>query len=94
MGNLKGIIQHEVHLFEPNSLEKYFNMNKKVENKNMATRRVTTNNYREHNVPSPNLTQLTWLKPEKIDEIREKRLRFNCDNNYSMGNKCGEKKLL
>jgi hypothetical protein len=56
MGTLKENIQHEVHLFEPKSLEKAFSMERKVENKNMATRRVATNNYREHHVPSPNLT--------------------------------------
>jgi hypothetical protein len=29
-----------------------------------------------------------------MDAIREKRLCFNCDNKYSKGHKCGEKKLF
>jgi hypothetical protein len=60
---LKENIQHEVHLFEPKSLEQDFNMVRKMENKNMATRRVATKNYREHHVHSPNLTQPIRLTP-------------------------------
>jgi hypothetical protein len=94
MGTLKDSIQHEVHLFKPKSIEKYFSMERKVENKNMATRRVATNNYREHHVPSPNLTQPKRLTPWQMDERREKGLCFNCDNKYSKGHKCGENKLF
>ena len=36
IGTLKDNIQHEVHLFEPSSLEKDFMMARKVESKNMA----------------------------------------------------------
>jgi hypothetical protein len=57
MITLKENIQPEVHLFEPKSIEKAFIMARKVENKNMATRRVAINNYREHHVPSHNLTK-------------------------------------
>jgi hypothetical protein len=60
----------------------------------MATRRVATNNYRGHHVPSPNLTQLTRLTPQQMDERREKRICFNCDSKYSKGHKCSEKKLF
>ena len=63
MGTLKENIQHEVHLFKPKSLEKSFSVKRKVENKNMPTRRVATNNYREDHVPSPNLIQQTRLTP-------------------------------
>jgi hypothetical protein len=70
MGTLKKNNQHEVHLFESKSLEKYFSMARKVENKNMATRRVATNNYRENHVPSPNLTQQTRMTPQQMDERR------------------------
>jgi hypothetical protein len=93
MGTLKENIQHEVHLFEPKSLEKAFNMARKVENKNMATRRVATNNYREHHVPSPNLTQPTRLTPQQMDERREKGLCFNCDKSTVRGIN-GENKLF
>jgi hypothetical protein len=63
MGTLKENIQYELHLFESKSLEKSFSMARKVENKDMATRRVATNNYREHHVPSPDPTQPTRLTP-------------------------------
>jgi len=46
MGTSKKKIQDGVHLFEPKSLEKDFTIERKVENKNMATRRVDTKNYR------------------------------------------------
>jgi hypothetical protein len=66
-------------------------MARKVENKNMATRRVAIDNYREHHVSSSKPTRLT---PQKMDERREKGLCFNCDNKYSKGHKCSEKKLF
>jgi hypothetical protein len=66
MGTSKENIQHKVCLLELKSLEQAFSMIRKVENKNMATRRVATNNYREHHVPSTNLTQLTRLKHQHM----------------------------
>jgi hypothetical protein len=69
-------------------------MVRKVENKNMVTRRVVTDNYRENHVPSPNLTQPTRLKTQQMDEIREKTLCFNCDRKYSKRHKCSDKKLF
>jgi hypothetical protein len=80
MGTLKENIQHEACLFEPKSLDQYFNMERKVENKNMLTRRVASNNYRDDHVPYLNLTQLTRLKPQQMDKIREKEIYFNCDS--------------
>jgi hypothetical protein len=94
MGTLKENIQHEVHLFEPKALEQAFSMERKVENKNMAIRRVATNNYREHHVPSSKLTQPTRLTPQQMNKRREKGLCFNCENKYSKGHKCSEKKLF
>jgi hypothetical protein len=91
MGTLNENIQHEVHLFEPKSLEQAFNMARKVENKNMPTRRMAIDNYREHHVPSPKPTRLT---PQQMDERRAKAMCFNCDNKYNKGNKCSEKKLF
>ena len=54
IGTLKDNIQHEVHLFEPSSLEKDFMMARKVERKNMAmtTRNTSSNTYKENGVPS------------------------------------------
>jgi hypothetical protein len=94
MGILKGNIQHEVHLLEPTFLEKAFRVARKVESKNMATRRTTTNTYKEHNVPSPNPTQPTRLTPQQLDESREKGLCFYGGSKYSKGHNCDEWKLL
>lgn len=87
-------IQHEVHLFKSTSLKKAFIVARKVESKNiaMAIKRTTSNTYRENNVPSSNPTQR--LTPQQLDERRAKALCFNCDNKYSKGHKCGEKKLF
>jgi predicted subunit of tRNA(5-methylaminomethyl-2-thiouridylate) methyltransferase len=80
METFKENIQHEVHLFEPKSIEKYSSMEWRVENKNMATRRVANNNYREKLFPSHNLTRLTSLTPQQMDKRREKGLCLNYDN--------------
>jgi hypothetical protein len=66
MGTLKDNIQHEVHLFEPKYLEHVFNVTGKLQSKNMGTRRVSTNNYRDLHVPSPNPTQPIGLTPQKM----------------------------
>jgi hypothetical protein len=52
--NLRDNIQHEVRFWEPKSFENAFKLERNVESKNMAmaTRRTTTNIYRENNVPS------------------------------------------
>ena len=89
MGTLKESIQHKVHLLEPKSLENSFKVARKVESKNMVSKRITTNTYREHNVPTPNPTQPTRLTPQQLDERRATRLCFNCDRKYSKGHKCG-----
>jgi hypothetical protein len=72
-------------------MEHAFSLTRKVESKNMATRRVITNNYRENAVSSLNLTQLTRLTPQQMDERRAKGLCLNCDIKYSKGHKYGEK---
>jgi hypothetical protein len=38
--------------------------------------------------------QPTRLTPKHLEERKEKGLCFNCDNKYSKGHKCGEKKLF
>ena len=50
IGTLKDNIQHEVHLWEPKSLENAFKVARNVESKNMsmATRRTNPNSYREN----------------------------------------------
>jgi hypothetical protein len=96
IGTLKDNIQHEVHLWEPKSLENAFRVARNVESKNMAmaTRRTTPNIYRENNVPSSKPSQPTSLKPQKLEERKAKVLFFNCDKKYSKGHKCGDKKLF
>jgi hypothetical protein len=93
---LKDHIQHEVLLWEPKSLKNAFKVARNVESKNMAmaTRRTNPNIYRENNDPSSKTPQPTRLKPQQLEEIKEKCLCFNCDNKYSKGHKCGEKKLF
>ena len=94
IGTLEDNIQHEVHLFEPPSLEKDFMMERKVESKNtlVDTRNTTSNTYEENDSPSSNPRQRLW--PQQLEEIREKVLCFNCDNKYSKGHKYKEKKLF
>ena len=69
-------------------------MARKVEGKNMAmdTRNTTSNTYKENDAPSSNPRQR--LRPQQLEERREKVLHFNCDNKYSKGHKCGENKLF
>ena len=96
MGTFKENIQHEMCLFKPTSLEKDLMLARKVKSKNMlmATKRTTSNTYRDNNVLSYNPLQLARLKPQQMDEGRKKFTCFNCDNKYSKGHKCGEKKLF
>jgi hypothetical protein len=96
IGTLKDNIQHEVHLWEPKSLENAFKVARNVESKNMAmdTRRTNPNIYRENNAPSYKTPQPTRLTPQQLEERKAKGLCFNCDSKYSKGHKCGEKKLF
>jgi len=72
IGNLKDNIQHEVHLWEPDSLEKAFRVARKVERKMMPTRKFNTHNYKYGSDASPILPQLTRLTPQQLEEKREK----------------------
>jgi hypothetical protein len=69
IGTLNDNIQHEVHLWEPKSLENTFRVARNVESKNMAmaTRRTTPNIYRENIVPSYKPPQPTRLTPQQLD---------------------------
>ena len=59
IGSLKDNIQHEVRLWEPDSLEKTFSLARKIDNKIMATRKSTTHNYKYGSVAAPSLPQPT-----------------------------------
>lgn len=62
-GNLKDNIQHEVLLWEPDSLEKAFGLARKNERKIMVSRNPTTHNYKYGSVAIPRRPQPTRLTP-------------------------------
>ena len=61
IGTLKDNIQHEVHVWEPDSLEKAFRLARKTECKIMETRKPTTQIYKYGSVITPILPQATNL---------------------------------
>ena len=79
IGTLKDNIQHEVHVWEPDSLEKAFRLARKIECKIMATRKPTTQIYKDGSVATPRLPQPTRLTPQQMEEKREKGLCYSCD---------------
>jgi len=81
MGTLKDNIQHDVHLWGPNSLEKGLVM---------ATKKHTTHNYKDGRVVAPSLPQPIRLTPQQLEEIRAKGLCYSCDKKYTKGHKCDE----
>jgi len=91
---LKDNIQHEVHLWEPYSLDKAFMLAIKIESKIMATREPTTHNYKDGSIAAPSLPQPTSLTPQQLEEKRAKGLCYSYDNKYTKGHKCAEKKLF
>jgi len=68
IGTLKDNIQHEVCLWEHDSLEKAFRLARKMERKIMETRMPTTQNYKDGSVVDPSLLQPTRLRPQKLEE--------------------------
>ena len=68
IGTLKDNIQHEVHVWEPDSLEKAFRLARKNESKIMATRKPTTHIYKYGSVATPRLPQPTRLRPQQLEE--------------------------
>eukprot|EP00253_Pinus_taeda_P024693 PITA_24693 len=94
IGSLKDNIPHDVHLWEPDSLEKAFRLARKMESKIMATRKHTSHSYKDGSVVNPSLPQPIWLKPQQLEETRAKGLCYSCDRKYTKGHKCAEKKLF
>lgn len=94
IGTLKYNIQHDVHLWEPDSLEKAFRLARKMESKVMETRKHTTHNYKDGSVVAPSLPQPIRLTPQKLEEKRAKGLCYNCDRKYTKVHKCAKKKLF
>ena len=60
----------------------------------MVTRKPTTHFYKERSVDTPRFPQPTRLTPQQLEEKREKWLCYSCDNKYTKGHKCAEKKLF
>ena len=85
IGNLKDNIQHEVFLWELDSLEKEFRLARKMERKIMATRKPTIHNYKDGSVVSPSLPQPTRLTPQELEEKGAKGLCYCCDSKYTKG---------
>src|ERR1700738_2475012 len=94
IGSLKDNIQHDVRLWEPDSLEKAFKLARKMESKIMATRKPTTHNYKDGSVVAPSLPKPIRLTPQQLEEKRAKWLCYDCDCKYTKGHKCAEKKLF
>ena len=67
IGTLRDNIQHEVCLWEPDSLEKAFRLERNFESKTMVTRKPTTHNYKYGSVATPRLPQPTRLTPQKLE---------------------------
>ena len=65
IGTLKEKIQHDVCLWEPDSLEKAFRLARKMESKIMATKKHTTHNYKYGSVV-PSLPQPISLTPQQL----------------------------
>ena len=94
LGSLKDNIQHEVRLWEHDSLEKAFMLARKIECKIMATRKPTTHIDNDGSAATPRLPQLTRLTPQQLEGKRVKGFFYYCDRKYTKGHKCDEKKLF
>ena len=79
VGTLNDNIQHEVCVWEPDSLEKAFRLARKIECKIMATRKPTTHIYKDGSVATPRIPQPTRLTPQQLDEKRAKWICYSCD---------------
>ena len=66
IGTLKDKIQHEVRVWEPDSLEKAFRLARKIECEIMATRKPITHIYKDGSVAIARLPQPTRLTPQKL----------------------------
>jgi len=69
---LKDNIQHEVRLWEPDSLENAFRLERKVKSKIMAIRNSTRHNHKDGSVVSPSLEEPTRLTPQQLEEKKAK----------------------
>ena len=68
IGTLKDDIQHEIRLWEPDSLDEAFKLERIIESKIMVTRKSTTDIYKYGSVATPRLPQPTRLTPQQLEE--------------------------
>ena len=94
IGTLKDNIQHEVRVLEPDSLEKAFKLERKIECKIMVIRKPTTQIYKYGSASTPILPQPTRLTPQQLEEKRAKGICYSCDRKYAKGHKYSERKLV
>jgi len=94
IGTLKDNVQHEVRLWELDSLEKAFKFARKMERKIMARMKPTNHNHKAGSVVAPRHPHPTRLTPQQLEEKRAKGLCYSCDRKYTKGHKCAEKKLF
>ena len=73
IGTLKDNVQHEVCLWELDSWEKSFRLERKMESKIMATKKPTTHNYKDGSVVATSLPQPIRLTPQQLEEKKSKR---------------------
>jgi len=67
VGNLKDNIQHEICLWEPDSLEKAFKVARKIKRKIMVTKNSTTHNYKGGSFVAISLPKPTRLIPKQLE---------------------------
>eukprot|EP00253_Pinus_taeda_P007924 PITA_07924 len=89
-----GSLKDNIHLQEPDSLEKAFRLARKMERKIMATRKHTTHIYKYRSGVPASLPQPIRLTPQKLEEKRAKGLCYSCDSKYTKGHKCAKQKLF
>ena len=94
IGNLNDNIQHDVHFWESDSLEKAFTLARKIECKIMVTMKSTTHIYKYGSVATPRLLQPTRLTQQKLEEKRENGICYSCDRKYTKVYNCAENKLF
>ena len=83
--NLKDNIQHEVRVWEPDSLEKAFRLERKIETKILAKRKPTTYNYKDGSVSTSSLLKPTKLIAQQFEEKRGKGICYGWDRKYTKG---------
>ena len=70
---LKDNIQHDVCLWEPDSLEKAFMLARKMESKIMETKKHTSHKYKDGSVVTPSLPQTYKIDTRIIGRKKSKR---------------------